>query len=212
MNIDLQYRINKMIDETKATYLASKSLYKGKFIELVEEDYLLPNQVVMKRERIIKNHHKDAVIIVARTNTDKYLLVCQNRIDNMTTLELPSGFIENGETIFEAAKRGDLNRIGNVEDFEKYINSFGSKTAEGTYTDISIICPNWGVAGVNLSVGYFWEHSYMEHFYGSFWYDTYRKVVRMLDDKEGYKGWKYIPKKYEIKEKQDNGKRRNRES
>ena len=124
MNIDLQYRINKMIDATKATYLASKSLYKGKFIELVEEDYLLPNQVVMKRERIIKNHHKDAVIIVARTMTDKYLLVCQNRIDNMTTLELPSGFIENDETIFEAAKRELLEETGYACENTKLLDSY----------------------------------------------------------------------------------------
>ena len=93
-------------------------------------------------------------------------------------------------------------------EFEAYVNSFGFHTDEGTFTDISIICPNWGVAGVNLSVGYLWEHSYIEHFYSAFWYDTYRKVVRMLDDKEGYKDWKYIPKKYEIKEKQNNGKGR----
>ena len=96
-------------------------------------------------------------------------------------------------------------------DFEKYVNSFGFNTETGTFTDISIICPEWGVAGVNLSVGYLWEHSYIEHFYSEMWYDTYRKVVRMLDDKDGYKKiWKYIPRVYEVKEKKDNGKGRNR--
>lgn len=104
------------------------------------------------------------------------------------------------------------------KEFEQYINNFGFHTDKGTFTDISIICPNWGVAGVNLSVGYIWEHSYIEHFYSNFWYDTYRKVVRMLDDKDGYsKTWKYIPKEPKIdfmkkynerikkKEKQNNG-------
>ena len=88
-----------MMNQTKATYLGSKSLYKGKFIELIEEDYLLPNQVVMKRERIVKNHQKDAVIIVARTKEDQYLLVSQNRINQLTTLEFPSGYVEPQESV-----------------------------------------------------------------------------------------------------------------
>lgn len=96
--------------------------------------------------------------------------------------------------------------------FEAYINSFGFHTEDGTFTDISIICPKWEVAGVNLSVGYFWEHSYVEHFYSVFWYDTLKKVIKILEDKNGYKQiWKYIPKQYEIKEKQNNGKGRDRE-
>lgn len=76
--------------------------------------------------------------------------------------------------------------------FEEYINSFGFHTEQGLFTDISIICPQWNIAGVNLSVGYYLEHSYIEHFYLSFWLDTYKKVVKMLEDKNGYKKrWKY---------------------
>ena len=79
--------------------------------------------------------------------------------------------------------------------FEEYVNSFGFYTDFGTFTDISIICPNWEVAGVNLSVGYYYEHSYVEHFYVVAWYDTYKKVIKMLEDKNGYlKKWKYIPR------------------
>ena len=83
--------------------------------------------------------------------------------------------------------------------FQKLIESYGFKTEQGTFTDISIICPSWGVAGVNLSVGYLWEHSYVEHFYSAMWYDTYRKVLQMLNDKDAYsKTWKYIPKEPKI--------------
>lgn len=84
------------------------------------------------------------------------------------------------------------------KEFEQYINNFGFHTEEGTFTDISIICPDWGVAGVNLSVGYYWEHTPMEHFFEHVWADTYQRVVRMLmvaDDKV----WKYIPKAKEKK-------------
>lgn len=49
------------------------------------------------------------------------------------------------------------------EDFIKYIEDFGFKTAYGTFTDITIVCPAWGVAGVNLSVGYENEHSIAEY-------------------------------------------------
>lgn len=49
------------------------------------------------------------------------------------------------------------------EDFIKYIEDFGFKTAYGTFTDITVICPVWRVAGVNLSVGYENEHSIAEY-------------------------------------------------
>ena len=84
----------------------------------------------------------------------------------------------------------------NNKEFEEYVNDFGFETAQGTFTDISIICPNWDVAGVNLSVGYLYEHSYIEHFYGSFWYDTYKKVIKMLEH-PCQKYWKYYIKENE---------------
>lgn len=46
--------------------------------------------------------------------------------------------------------------------FKSYIEKFGFKTSLGSFTDISILCPILGVAGVNLSVGYFNEHSFSE--------------------------------------------------
>lgn len=49
------------------------------------------------------------------------------------------------------------------EDFIKYIEDFGFKTAYGTFTDITVVCPAWGIAGVNLSVGYENEHSIAEY-------------------------------------------------
>ena len=48
------------------------------------------------------------------------------------------------------------------QEFEHYINTFGWETARGTFSDISIICPATGLAGVNLSVGYFYEHTNTE--------------------------------------------------
>ena len=46
--------------------------------------------------------------------------------------------------------------------FTAWIESAGFVENEGSFTDISIICPKWGIAGVNLSVGYYLEHSNAE--------------------------------------------------
>ncbi len=86
----------------------------------------------------------------------------------------------------------------NNPEFQKFIEDFGFKTELGTFTDISVICPYWEVAGVNLSVGYFYEHSYIEHFYQAAWYDTYKKVIKMLETPCD-RIWRYIPKNYEKK-------------
>lgn len=129
MNKELDYKINNLIKNTKANIISSKTLYKGNFIDLIEEDYLLPNNVVMKRERIRKNNNKEAVIVVAETIDNKYLLVVQNRINNLTTIEFPSGYIEEGENAIEAGLRELLEETGyisyDVREIDSYYNSLG---------------------------------------------------------------------------------------
>ena len=49
------------------------------------------------------------------------------------------------------------------EEFENFINSFGFITEYGSFSDISTICPACGIAGVNLSVGYYQEHTLGEY-------------------------------------------------
>jgi hypothetical protein len=48
-------------------------------------------------------------------------------------------------------------------EFEEYITKFDFVSDWGTYSDISTIAPSWECAAVNLSIGYFDEHSYAEH-------------------------------------------------
>lgn len=78
-------------------------------------------------------------------------------------------------------------------DFEEYVEKFGFITNYGTFTDISIICPEWEVAGVNLSVGYINEHSYSETLFIKHTYATIDKVCKMLDDVDNADEFKYIP-------------------
>lgn len=105
MDIYLEKKIKDLTIKTRANYLSSETLYSGKFIELVCETYKLPNDKILFRERIKKNKNKDAVIIISITNDNKFILVVQNRIDKLTSIEFPSGYIEDNETIEEAAYR-----------------------------------------------------------------------------------------------------------
>ncbi len=48
-------------------------------------------------------------------------------------------------------------------DYVKWVESFGWKEENGSCSDISSLMPDWGIAGVNLSVGYYRQHSTTEH-------------------------------------------------
>lgn len=65
-------------------------------------------------------------------------------------------------------------------DFENFINSFGFNTKMGSFSDISILAPVWKIAAVNLSVGYFDEHSCVERLYVDALLDTIKKVQEIL--------------------------------
>ena len=66
-------------------------------------------------------------------------------------------------------------------DFANYITSaFAFKEAIGLFTDISVICPAWRIAGVNLSIGYVNEHSVMEYVYLNVTFQTLDQVKRMI--------------------------------
>lgn len=81
------------------------------------------------------------------------------------------------------------------EDFEQYIQSFGFKTAYGSFTDICELCPVWGMAGVNLSVGYVNEHTASEKLYIDQMYNTLKRVSTILSEPE-FPAFEYIPMVY----------------
>lgn len=78
------------------------------------------------------------------------------------------------------------------QEFTAYVEKFGFVETWGTFTDISYLCPAWGVAGVNLSVGYHDEHSIAETLHVSAWFSTFEKVMVMLSETE-IPFFKYIP-------------------
>ena len=81
--------------------------------------------------------------------------------------------------------------------FIDYVETFGFELNWGSFTDISVICPKWGVAGVNLSVGYQDEHSVVERLYVRHLKKTISRVTNMLKLHESCQFFKYIPCKYD---------------
>lgn len=85
-------------------------------------------------------------------------------IDYMCLHDIP-----NLKYIVEYDRKGDKDCVFyscDNPDFTEFVEQFGFKEAYGTFSDISIIAPEFGVAAVNLSSGYYNPHT--EHEYVSF--------------------------------------------
>lgn len=78
------------------------------------------------------------------------------------------------------------------ESFVQYVESFGFAESWGSFSDISVICPVWGIAGVNLSVGYENEHNLVETLNTTHMLQTIAKVKKMLQA-EFIPEFEYIP-------------------
>lgn len=87
------------------------------------------------------------------------------------------------ETITELKYMIELDRHGNNDcvfydcynkEFKTYIQDFGFFEKTGIYSDISILCPSWNIAGVNLSIGYYDEHTYIERL-------NFNELLRTID-------------------------------
>jgi hypothetical protein len=66
------------------------------------------------------------------------------------------------------------------EEFINYIEAYGFVWSFGSFSDISTLMPELGIAGVNLSVGYIEEHSETEYWRINWANETYNKVIAML--------------------------------
>jgi hypothetical protein len=79
------------------------------------------------------------------------------------------------------------------QEFIDYIEAFGFSMNYGSFTDISELCPAWGIAGVNLSVGYRDEHSESEVLFVGQLLATISKVKKMLEAAENAPQFEYVP-------------------
>ena len=67
-------------------------------------------------------------------------------------------------------------------EFEAYITEKGFKTAQGSFSDISLIAPQLGIAAVNLSSGYHHAHTLHEYINRSELENTIEKVYEIVTD------------------------------
>ena len=67
-------------------------------------------------------------------------------------------------------------------DFEAYITAKGFKTAQGSFSDISLIAPELGIAAVNLSCGYYFPHSLHEYINRAHLECTIQKVLSIISE------------------------------
>lgn len=109
-------KITNIYEKVKGKLTKEDILYSGDFIKLIREIYKLPNNRTITREKIVKNGVKDSVIIVATDSNGNYILTFQTRINDKIIAEFPSGYIENGEDVIEAAKRELKEETGYVSD------------------------------------------------------------------------------------------------
>lgn len=79
--------------------------------------------------------------------------------------------------------------------FTEYVSSCGFEEDFGTFSDISILAPQWNIAAVNLSIGYVREHSTSETLFLSATRKTIDKVCVMLSEAndEEVQEFIYIP-------------------
>lgn len=102
------------------------------------------------------------------------------------------------KAIFQLDRRGSEDCVFydcDNPDFVKYIESFGFVEAYGTFSDISVIAPEWEVAAVNLSVGYYNEHTNHEYLRLDELETTIERVEKMLAAADDMPTFSYIPAK-----------------
>ncbi len=86
--------------------------------------------------------------------------------------------------LIQMDRRGEKDSVfydctGNKE-WIAWVNSFGFEKAWGSCTDVRILSPAWGVASVNLSTGYYHEHSQHHFMVVPHTVATMKKVCKML--------------------------------
>ena len=116
-------KITNIYEKVKGKLTKEEILYSGDFINPIKEVYSLSNNKTITREKIVKNGGKDSVIIVVTDSNGNYILTFQTRINDKIIAEFPSGYIENGEDVIEAAKRELKGETGYVSDNETILDN-----------------------------------------------------------------------------------------
>lgn len=106
---------------------------------------------------------------------------------------------ENIAFMIELDRRGSNDCVfysNDNRDFIKYIEEkTGTKESIGSMSDISIIMPETGVAGVNLSCGYYREHTKDEYIMVDEMNDMMWRVQEFLESETEFPRYEYVERK-----------------
>ena len=109
---------------------------------------------------------------------------------------MPEG-LDTMKLLVEIDRKGSKDAVyygcSNLE-FEAYITSKGFVTASGSFSDISIIAPEMGVAAVNLSSGYYNAHTLHEYINRRHVEVVIQSVIGIISDaaKPDFSKYEYI--------------------
>ena len=113
----------------------------------------------------------------------------------------------NVKYMIEFDRHGDNDCVfydcGNTE-FINYIESFGFKTEIGVFSDISILGPSWDIATVNISSGYYDEHTYHEYIKVNELLTNIERVKKILKESNDVKYFDYQEKVFQINYENNN--------
>lgn len=127
---------------------------KPKFLSIETYKCLLNNGIIIPREKILKGKgNGSAAIILPITNKDTTILTVQPRVHTRTTvgIGLPAGYIDQGETSLEAAKRELLEETGYASDsFRKLCSFYQDDGCSGAFNEGYLATNCIRVANQNL--------------------------------------------------------------
>lgn len=100
----------------------------------------------------------------------------------------------NVKYIIELDRKGNNDCVfydcGNQK-FIKYIENFGFVTNYETFSDISILAPAWDIAAVNISIGYYNEHTSKEYINMKELEKNINRIKTILQDHKNIKAFDF---------------------
>lgn len=107
---------------------------------------------------------------------------------------------KNISFMIELDRRGSNDCVFYSNDNREFINyistATGTKEAIGSMSDISVLMPITKTAGVNLSCGYYKEHTKDEYVMVSEMEDMMNRVIKFLEGEDEFPAFEYQKKKY----------------
>ena len=105
--------------------------------------------------------------------------------------------LDDFKFIIEIDRKGSRDAVFyncDNHDFETYITGKGFKIAQGSFSDISLIAPELGIAAVNLSSGYHHAHTLHEYINRDELNATIDRVIDIIGDASKLPRFEYVEK------------------